>query len=148
MTTATLRGLPGTWSAVVRSRASRQGVRGFTLIEALVTIVLVALALVGIFGGIRAVTSTEARAREADLMQRLAAQKFGEFGVVTDPNTADNSGTFEEEGYSDVDWTLEVEPSDTLNVTKVTVTVTRGKVSQAVTGLVYVRPVAAAAGAQ
>ena len=126
-------------------RGSRPGLRSaFTLIEVLVTIVLVAVALTGVMGGIRALGAADVKARDADRLQRLAAQKMSELGSITDPRTTDASGDFSEQGFSDISWTIDVQPSGAENVDLVTVTVTRGGDAQALTGLVYVRPVAAA----
>ena len=120
--------------------------RAFTLVEMLVTILLVGLALAGVFGGIRSLTVAEVRAREADLLQRLCAQKLSEMGTVTDPRTAETSGDFSDEGYANVTWTVEVEPSGSLNVDQVIVTATRNDETQTLTGLVFVRPLAGSAG--
>lgn len=120
--------------------------RGFTLIEVLVTIVLVTLAVVGVLGGIRSLTVADVRAREADLLQRLASQKLNEMGSVTDPMTAETSGDFTDEGYGDVTWEMTVEPSGTTDLEIVKVTATRGDKSQELTALIYVRPTTGAAG--
>jgi hypothetical protein len=110
----------------------------------LVTIVIVAVAVVAVFNGIATITETDARAREADLLQRLACQKMAEMGVVFDPRTAENSGDFADQGYEAISWTVEAEPSDILNIEQVTVTAQRGEASQQVTGLVFQRPLASA----
>jgi hypothetical protein len=110
----------------------------------LVTIVVVAVAVVAVFRAIASLTETDIKAREADLLQRLACQKMGEMGVVTDPRTAENSGDFADQGYDTISWTVEVEPSGTLNVEQVTVTAERGEASQRITGLVFQRPLASA----
>ena len=124
----------------------RPGRAAFTLVEMLVTILLVGIALAGVFGGIGSLTKAEVKAREAYTLQRLCAQKLSEMGTDTDPRTAETSGDFAEEGYPDALWSLEVEPSGSLNVDQVLVTVTRGDESQALTGLVFVRPLAGSAG--
>lgn len=120
---------------------------GFTLIEMLVTTILVAVAIVGVLGAIRAISVADLRARDADLLQRLAVLKLNEFGPVTDPQTADNKGDFTDQGYPDVQWNLEVLPSGTENLDELTITVTRGDASQKLTGLLFVRPTTGSTGA-
>jgi hypothetical protein len=110
----------------------------------LVTIVLVAVAVVAVFRGIATLTETDIRAREADLLQRLACRKIAEMGVVTDLRTADRSGDFADQGYEAISWTVDVEPSGTLNVEQVTITAERGDASQRITGLVFQRPLTSA----
>jgi prepilin-type N-terminal cleavage/methylation domain-containing protein len=113
---------------------------GFSLVEMLVTIVLVGLAMAGVFGGIRSLMTAEFKAREANLLQRLAADKLNEIGPVTDPRTADTSGDFTDAGHADITWTLEVESTSTLNVEQVTVTATRGESSQTISSMIFLRP--------
>jgi|GEM_PF-1494556 type II secretory pathway pseudopilin PulG len=115
---------------------------GFTLVEVLVTIVLVVVAVVGVFGGIRALTAADIKARDADLLQRLALEKFREFSSVTDPQTAEDTGDFTEQGYPNVNWSVEIEPSGAENIDQLTVTTTRsdGTNSQSLSGLVYTPP--------
>lgn len=119
---------------------------GFTLIEMLVTVVLVSIAIVSVLGGIRAISAADLRAREADLLQRLAVLKLNEMGPVTDPQTADNKGDFTDQGYPDVSWTLEVVPSGTENLNELTVTTTRGVATQTLTGYLFIRPVTGSTG--
>ena len=114
--------------------------RGFTLIEVLVTVVLVSVAVVGVLGGIRSIQAAGARARDADLMQRLASEKVGDIRLLSDPSTGGNAGDFSDRGHADITWTASVETTGAANVDKVTVTATRGGQSQALTTLVFVRP--------
>ncbi|GAB4459650.1 MAG: hypothetical protein OHK0029_22480 [Armatimonadaceae bacterium] len=130
-------------SCGVYSGGNRRGfAAGFTLIEVLVTIVLIVLALVGVLGGIRALNATDVKARDADLLQRLAQEKYNELTTVTDPRTTDDSGDFTEQGYPEITWTVEVEPSGAENVDQVTITTTRNdnNNSQTLTGLVFIPP--------
>lgn len=119
---------------------------GFTLIEMLVTVMLVSVAIVGVLGGIRAISAADLRAREADLLQRLAVLKLNEMGAVTDPQTSENKGDFTDQGYTDVSWVVEVVPSGTTNLDELTVTVTHGEATQALTGYLFVRPVTGSTG--
>jgi prepilin-type N-terminal cleavage/methylation domain-containing protein len=120
--------------------------RGFTLVEMLVTIVLVSVALVAVFQGIARISATEAKARQADLLQRLAYQKISELGSVTDPRTSDSSGDFTDQGYPDVSWSIDVETTGTTTVQQVTVTATRGNDEQKLTGMIYLRPLTSTGG--
>jgi len=106
----------------------------------MVAVVLVSLGIVAVFGGIAAMNRAEARARDADLLQSLAQQKMNEMGAVTDPRTAETSGDFGDRGYPDVTWSLEVQPSGAQDVDTVTITATRGPVSEALTSLLCVPP--------
>ncbi len=115
--------------------------RSFTLIEVLVTVVLVSVAVVGVLGGIRAIQAAGARTRDGDLLQRLVAEKVGDIRLLSDPSTGGNAGDFSDRGHADISWTANVETTGAANVDKVTVTATRGGQSQALTTLVFVRPV-------
>jgi prepilin-type N-terminal cleavage/methylation domain-containing protein len=119
----------------------RKSPSAFTLIEVLVVIVLVALSLVAIMNALRAMGATDARARDAELLQRLAALKMAEIGAVSDPRTMDESGDFTEQGYPAIEWRMETEPSGAENIDQVTITAERGNVEQSLTGLVFIRPI-------
>ncbi|MBC8138948.1 MAG: prepilin-type N-terminal cleavage/methylation domain-containing protein [Fibrella sp.] len=120
---------------------SRHSSGGFTLIEVLVVIVLVSLSLVAIMNALRAMGATDARVRDAELLQRLAALKMAEIGTVSDPRTMDDSGDFGEQGYPEVAWTMTTEPSGAENVDQVTITAERDNAEQSLVGLVFIRPV-------
>ena len=114
--------------------------RGFTLVEVLVTTVLVAVAVVGVLGGIRSIGIADAHARNADLLQRLAAEKTDDLRLLPDPSQGASAGDFSDRGHKDATWNLAVEATDTDDVDKVTVTASRGTDSQALTTLMFVRP--------
>jgi len=114
--------------------------RGFTLIEVLVTVVLVSVAVVGVLGGVRSIQAAGARARGADLLQRLVAEKVGDIRLLSDPATGGTAGDFADRGHAEISWTASAETTAAANVDKVTVTATRGGESQTLTTLVFVRP--------
>lgn len=121
--------------------------RGFTLIEVLVTVVLVSVAVVGALGGIRSIQAADARARSADLLQRLASEKVSDMALLSDPSTGSNAGDFSDRGHGDVSWTAAVTTTGAAGVDRVTVTATRGGDAQALTTLMFVRPFTATMGA-
>ncbi len=114
--------------------------RGFTLIEVLVTVVLVSVAVVGVLGGIRSIQAAGARARSADLLQRLVAEKLGDMKLLADPSAGASAGDFADRGYPDITWTAAVEATGMTSLDKVTVTATQGGQEQALTTLIFVRP--------
>ena len=120
--------------------------RGFTLVEVLVTTVLVALAIVGVLTALRAVGVAETRVQTADLLQRLAAEKLNDLRLLPDPGQAAGGGDFSDRGYPDVTWKLAVEETDSDALVRVTVTASRAGASQDLTTLMYLRPSTGAAG--
>jgi Tfp pilus assembly protein PilV len=112
--------------------------RAFTLVEVLVTTMLVAVAVVSVLSGIRAIEFTDLRARNADLLQRLAAEKMNDLRILPDPGDGANSGTFSDRGYGDITWTDSVTDTGTTGVEQVTVTTTRDAASQSLTTLMFV----------
>jgi prepilin-type N-terminal cleavage/methylation domain-containing protein len=118
--------------------ASKQ--RGFTLIEVLVAMTLVTVTVIGVMGGIQSIGRADAKARTADLLQRLAKEKMGELGSVIDLTSADDHGDFTDQGHSDCTWTVTIQPSGATNIDRVDVTATRGEENQTLSELMFVRP--------
>lgn len=114
--------------------------RGFTLIEVLVTTVLVGVALAGAMTALGSLSKVEAAARNAELLQRLAVQKLAALRVEGDLRTAETSGDFSAEGYPDADWSLELQTTDDDNVEEATITATRGDSEQQLSEQVFFRP--------
>jgi Tfp pilus assembly protein PilV len=102
--------------------------------------VLVAVAITGVLGGIRALGVAQAKAQDSDLVQRLAAEKINDMRILADPTSNGTSGDFSDRNYPDVTWTADVESTSVTNVDEITVTATRGKVSQSLMTLMYIAP--------
>jgi prepilin-type N-terminal cleavage/methylation domain-containing protein len=124
----------------------RNGRRAFTLVEAMVTTALVGIALAGALAGIASLSKADTRARDAELLQRLAIQKMTEFESVSDPREVENSGDFTDAGYPDAQWELTVETGGEENLDLLTITATRGTNEQVVKQLVYVPPITTTGG--
>ena len=118
--------------------------KGFTLVEVMVASLLVAIALAGVMGGISSLTKADTHARDAVLVQQLAAQKMREFEGVTDPTTAADKGDFTDQGHPEVSWTLTVETGGVTNIEKLSVTATKisgnKETAQTLIELVYIPP--------
>lgn len=110
------------------------------MIEVLVTAVLVTVAVVGVLNGIRATQVTAARARDADVLQRLASEKLEDLKLLSDPSGDGARGDFSDRGYPDTTWTVNVQSTSVTNLDEVTVTALKGSDSQALTTLIYVPP--------
>lgn len=128
----------------MQSSRRRKSNRGFTLVELLVTTFLIGLAVVGAMGGIRALKMADIKAKQVELVQRLAMQKLDEYESVTPVNTADSSGDFSDHGYPDVTYDMTMTPTSTANIDIVEVTAKQGTVSQSLTELFYIRPTTSA----
>lgn len=116
----------------------RRNQQGFTIIEVLVTTVLVAVAVVAVLGGIRSLSQADIKARQAVLLQRLAAEKVNDLRILADPSQEGTSGDFSDRGYKDINWTADVEATSVSNVDQIVVTVAQGNATREVSTLVYI----------
>ncbi len=120
---------------------------GFTLVEVLVTAVIVSISVVGVLGAISSLTRAQANAQDAVLLQRLANEKLNDIRLLQDPSSTAATGDFSDRAYPDITWTADVESTSTTNLDQVTVTATRDKSSQSITTLMYVIPAVGATAA-
>jgi prepilin-type N-terminal cleavage/methylation domain-containing protein len=127
--------LHGNYRTIRRNRVCR----GFTLVEVLVTLVLVTIGIIGSLNAIQAVEMTEDKAKTVDLLQQLAVEKINDLTTVTDPSTYGSSGDFSDRGYPNATWNLDVEPTSVANLDEVTVSAKLGQESQAVTTEIFVQ---------
>ena len=102
----------------------RQVKKGFTIVEVVVSVALLAIGIVVSLGSLSAMTKTEVKLRKTEEMNRLAVQKIEEVLAVGNATTAETSGTFDDYGYTGYEWSLEVAPSGTENLETIRVTVT------------------------
>ena len=115
--------------------------RGFSLIEAMVASVLVAVGVTSAIRGYAALTKAQAELQERDRMQRLAISKYDEL-IATGINNAATSGDFQDYNESRYKWDLDIETTATTGLDSVQLTVSAVDVTDKnqsqVTGLVYV----------
>ena len=122
----------------------RQVKKGFTLVEVVVSVALLAIGIVVSLGSLSAMTKTEVKLRKTEEMNRLAVQKIEEVLAVGNAATAETSGTFDDYGYTGYEWSLEVAPSGTENLDTIRVTVTEASANSSagvsVSSLLYTPP--------
>jgi prepilin-type N-terminal cleavage/methylation domain-containing protein len=122
----------------------RQVKKGFTLVEVVVSVALLAIGIVVSLGSLSAMTKTEVKLRKTEEMNRLAVQKIEEVLAVGNATTAETSGTFDDYGYTGYEWSLEVAPSGTENLDTIRVTVTEASANSSagvsVSSLLYTPP--------
>jgi prepilin-type N-terminal cleavage/methylation domain-containing protein len=117
----------GHWAGDRSSRSGPQSPRtkrGFTLIEALVSVVLLSVGVVSATMALGQMTKSEAYMQEGERMRRLADKKL-EALVATGDYEFVTSGDFSEENDDRYDFTASLEPTGTENLNVVRVTVTR-----------------------
>ncbi len=130
----------------VSSRRSRTG--GFSLIEAVVSVVILGVGIASVTGALGSIAKTESSMKQREAMTRLAQHKFDEL-VATSTSLSSAStqtGDFTDENNNDYLWSAEVEDTGVTNLEALTVTVTLSKDSSStavvgkVSGLLYEPP--------
>ncbi len=99
--------------------------KGFTLVEALVSVTLLAVGVAALMGALGSFSFSEAKALESEQGQRLALRKLDELKATGEIQQAPLSGTFQEDGDQNHEWKAELEPSGVENLNTVRVTVTK-----------------------
>jgi len=117
--------------------------RGFTILEAMVSLALTAVTIVGALGAIRAMTRSETIRMDTEYERRLAMEKYHEIVAVQDFTTA--SGDFNDRNDSHYAWEMSTTPTSITNLVTLTVKVhptdsneTKDQVT--VSGLIYQAP--------
>jgi prepilin-type N-terminal cleavage/methylation domain-containing protein len=98
---------------------------GFTLIEALVAVVILAIGIVGTMAGYQNLSRIESRSQQSELLQRLAYEKYDEEIATPQAQLAATSGDFGDRNLTGYTWALTVDPTSVTDLMAVTVTVTK-----------------------
>jgi general secretion pathway protein I len=100
--------------------------QGFTLLEVLVAVAILAIAMVGILKANVQSLDTLTRSRETSMASLLAASKLAEVEAAGVANWSELSGDFVED-YSDYTWEVETSSTEVEGLFRVAVTVQRGR---------------------
>jgi len=122
--------------------------RGFSLIEALASVVLLGVGIAGVVSSLGAMSRVESRMKKVEAMTRLAQHKFDELVATSTTMTsgATQNGDFSDQNNSDYLWSCDIEDTGITNLEAVTVTVTlandtsQGAPIGKVSTLLYVAP--------
>lgn len=122
--------------------------KGFTLIEAMVGVVLLGIGIVSALAAFGSMTNVENSARQTEKMQRMAQAKLAELVATGQADTSTN-GDFSDQNEPTYTWTLETGTSGITDLNSVSLTVEHtGAVGQKtrLDTLVYVPPVTTTVG--
>jgi len=115
--------------------------RGFTMVEAIISIALAGFGVAAVVGAMGSVNLAEANALERERMYQLAIDKFDEL-VATEEYNSTTDGTFEDRNEPNFDWSAEIEATGIEGLDELIVTVTRSagdrEAEVTVSGLLYV----------
>ncbi len=81
--------------------------KGFTLVEALASVLLISVGIVGVIVGLGAMARSDSKALETEEMQRLAYHKYDEVVALGILPAGDSSGDFEDIGEKRFVWRAE-----------------------------------------
>jgi prepilin-type N-terminal cleavage/methylation domain-containing protein len=100
--------------------------RGFSLIEALASVIILGVGIASVLSGLGAVSRVEVRMKQVEAMTRLAQHKFDELVATSTTMTsgATQNGDFNDENNSQYLWSCDIQDTGVTNLEAVTVTVT------------------------
>ena len=98
--------------------------RGFSLIEAIASVGILSIGIVGVMGGIGAVARAESRVRQVDKMTSLAQHKYDELIATSTSLNATQTGDFSDQNLSGYSWSATIDQTGVTNLVALTVTVT------------------------
>ncbi len=124
-------GLPVTGSLTMRSR------RAFTLVEAMVAVILCGVGVVAAMQALASLQKTNINAVHSERLLRLAANKIEEIGVTSPVTETPTDGDFTDDGAPDASYNIDVQPGTVEGTYVVTITATDAVSQQSLSTIVF-----------
>ena len=124
-------GLPVTGSLTMRSR------RAFTLVEAMVAVILCGVGVVAAMQALASLQKTNINAVHSERLLRLAANKIEEIGVTSPVTETPTDGDFTDDGAPDASYNIDVQPGTVEGTFVVTITATDTVSQQSLSTIVF-----------
>ena len=124
-------GLPVTGSLTMHSR------RAFTLVEAMVAVILCGVGVVAAMQALASLQKTNINAVHSERLLRLAANKIEEIGVTSLVTETPTDGDFADDGAPDASYNIDVQPGTVEGTFVVTITATDAVSQQSLSTIVF-----------
>jgi len=124
-------GLPVTGSLTMHSR------RAFTLVEAMVAVILCGVGVVAAMQALASLQRTNINAVHSERLLRLAANKIEEIGVTSPVTETPKDGDFAYDGAPDASYNIDVQPGTVEGTFVVTITATDAVSQQSLSTIVF-----------
>lgn len=116
--------------------------KGFTIVEVVVSVLLISIALVGLLQGMASITGAERLSGSREQMQTLALQKFQELRATETLSSGGSfSGDFSAQNIDNMNWKADVTTTGTTDMYLLKVTVNpqdNPDGGRIVSGIVYI----------
>ena len=124
-------GLPVTGCQIVRNK------RGFTLVEALVAVILCGVGVVAAMQALASLQKTNINAVHAERLLRLATNKIEEIGVTSPITETPTDGDFTEDGAPDATYNIDIQVGSVDGTYVVTITATDQVTQQSLSTVLF-----------
>jgi type II secretory pathway pseudopilin PulG len=111
--------------------------RAFTLVEAMVAVILCGVGVVAAMQALASLQKTNITAVHAERLLRLATNKIEEIGVTTPVTETPTDGDFAEDGAPDASYSVDVQPGTVSGTYVVTITATDQVTQQSLSTVVF-----------
>ena len=128
---AVVSGLPVTGCQIVRNR------RGFTLVEALVAVILCGVGVVAAMQALASLQKTNINAVHAERLLRLATNKIEEIGVTSPITETPTDGDFTDDGAPDATYNIDIQVGSVDGTYVVTITATDQVTQQSLSTVLF-----------
>lgn len=128
---AVVSGLPVTGCQIVRNK------RGFTLVEALVAVILCGVGVVAAMQALASLQKTNINAVHAERLLRLATNKIEEIGVTSPITETPTDGDFTEDGAPDATYNIDIQVGSVDGTYVVTITATDQVTQQSLSTVLF-----------